>query len=220
MYQQSFTNPLTGQEAITLGHIGAGRYLSVDLDVMRRALPQLLHRWYDEPDLRDTIARIAEAALRDLGPDQAAGAAVVRAAPGTDFLIDRMARDIYCASFAVDSIIDEGWDNDPNRPEYTRNARLAFHWMQSNPDIAETVIGSAAADTLPNTGHNSAADDVIARARTALEVITAHRQHTQRRDLEQARADQVSCWHSSDDTTDRDAGTELSGPASAAGAAW
>jgi hypothetical protein len=220
LYQQSFTNPQTGQEAITLGYIGAGRYLSVDLDVMRRALPHLLRKWYDEPDLRDTIARIAEASLRDLGPDQVPAAAVVRAAPSTDYLTDRMARDMYCASFAVDSIPDDGWDNDPNRQDYTRNARLALHWMQTNPDIAETVIGAAPADAPPTTGHDSAADEVIARARTAVEVITAHRQQIQHRDNERVRADELSRWHTSDDAIARHAGTELSGPGSSAGAAW
>jgi hypothetical protein len=66
----------------------------------------------------------------------------------------------------------------------------------------------------------SIAGEVIARARTAIEVITAHRQQLQHRENQRARNEELSRRHSSDDTESRHAGTELSGPASAAGAAW
>jgi hypothetical protein len=61
------------------------------------------------------------------------------------------------------------------------------------------------------------ADELIARARTAVEVITAHRQHMQRRDNEQVRADDLR--HINDHVTYRHAATEIDGPAPG-GAAW
>jgi hypothetical protein len=72
----------------------------------------------------------------------------------------------------------------------------------------------------------TAANAVIARARTAVEVITAHRQQLQHRDTERARDEELSRWHTNDHATDRQvatnrkAGTELAGPGSSAGAAW
>jgi hypothetical protein len=66
---------------------------------------------------------------------------------------------------------------------------------------------------------STAAAEVIARARTAVEVITAHRQQTQHRENERARGEEFSRWHTSDHTNGRDAGAGLSGPAPAE-AAW
>jgi hypothetical protein len=66
----------------------------------------------------------------------------------------------------------------------------------------------------------TASDEVIARARTAVEVITAHRQHMQRRDTERARNEELRRWHTNDHATGRQAGAELPGPGSSAEAAW
>jgi hypothetical protein len=67
---------------------------------------------------------------------------------------------------------------------------------------------------------STAANERIARARTAVEVLTAHRQQIQHRETERARAEELSRWHANDHDTGRQAGTELSGPGSSAGAAW
>jgi hypothetical protein len=64
----------------------------------------------------------------------------------------------------------------------------------------------------------AAADEVIARARTAVAVLTAHRQQLQHRESQRARAEELSRWHTNDHGTDRYA-TEIDGP-SPAGAAW
>jgi hypothetical protein len=66
---------------------------------------------------------------------------------------------------------------------------------------------------------SAAADEVIARARTAVEVLTAHRQQIQHRENARGRDEELSRWHTNDHDTDRYA-TELSGPGSSAGAAW
>jgi hypothetical protein len=65
---------------------------------------------------------------------------------------------------------------------------------------------------------STTADEVIARARTAVEVITAHRQQIQHRENQRARDEELSRWHTNHHATDRHA-TELSGPGSSA-AAW
>jgi hypothetical protein len=67
---------------------------------------------------------------------------------------------------------------------------------------------------------STAADQVIARARTAVEVITVHRQQLQHRENQRARDDQLSRWHTNDHATAWHAGTELSEPGSSAEAAW
>jgi hypothetical protein len=67
---------------------------------------------------------------------------------------------------------------------------------------------------------SAADDDLIARARTAVQVITTHRQDTHHRRTEQARADKLSRWHSNDHANVQQITSELSGPGSSAGAAW
>jgi len=70
-----------------------------------------------------------------------------------------------------------------------------------------------APDGLEAEAAGTAADEVIARARTAVEVITAHRQQSQHRENQRARDEELGRWHTHDHAT------ELSGPGSSA-AAW
>jgi hypothetical protein len=65
---------------------------------------------------------------------------------------------------------------------------------------------------------STTADEVIARARTGVEVITARRQQIQYRENQLARDEELSRWHTNDHATDRYA-TEIDGPAPAE-AAW
>jgi hypothetical protein len=71
-----------------------------------------------------------------------------------------------------------------------------------------------APDGLEAEAASIAADEVIARARTAVEVLTAHRQQLQHRETERARDEELGRWHTHDHAT------ELSGPGSSVGAAW
>jgi hypothetical protein len=66
---------------------------------------------------------------------------------------------------------------------------------------------------------SAADDDLTARARTAVEVMTADRQQTQHRDIEQAWAAELSRWLTSDHANVQQITSELSGPASSAGTA-
>jgi hypothetical protein len=97
--------------------------------------------------------------------------------------------------------------------------------VHDDPDElgADPTKGDGAADPILRQPQvhdaGAAADDVIARARTAVEVITAHRQQMQHRDLEQARAGELRRWHTSDRANVQQVTSELSGPSSA-GAAW
>jgi hypothetical protein len=72
----------------------------------------------------------------------------------------------------------------------------------------------------PEAEAGSAADEGIARARTAVAVLTAQRQQIQHRENQRARAEELSRWHTNDHATAWHAGTELSGLGSSAGAAW
>jgi len=64
----------------------------------------------------------------------------------------------------------------------------------------------------------AAADELISRARTAVEMLTAHRQQIQHRDTKRARDEELSRWHTNDNATVRHA-TEFDGR-SPAGEAW
>jgi hypothetical protein len=62
---------------------------------------------------------------------------------------------------------------------------------------------------------STAADEVIARARTAVAVIADHRQQLPHRENQRARDEELSRWHTNDHANGLDVGTGLSGPAPA-----